>query len=107
MNREGYTSKREAKRALMEHGYRPAFSSPGRPQLWIGPDPKRERVAVALARYVDSEQSWRIVPYPEPAVAGKELAAELAARDKVVGSDHVEIGDEAPKRAYPRLEDLV
>lgn len=105
MNREGYTSKREAKRALMEHGYRVAGT--GRPQLWIGPYPKRERVTVALARYVDSEQSWCIVPYPEPAVAGKEPAAELAARDKVVGSDHVEIGDEAPKRAYPRLEDLV
>lgn len=92
MNREGYTSKREAKRALMEHGYRPAFSSPGRPELWIGPDPKRERVAVALASHIGGKEEWRI--------------EELAKRDHVVTSGSYVQATE-PQPAMPRLEDLV
>ena len=106
MNREGYTSKHEAKKALMEHGYRSAFSSPGRPELWIGPDPKRERVAVALASYIDGKEEWRIVPYPEPAVCNAREAEELAKRDRVVTSGGYVQATE-PQRAYPRLEDLV
>lgn len=106
MNREGYTSKREAKRALMEHGYRPAFSSPGRPELWIGPDPKRERVAVALASYIGGKEEWRIVPYPEPAVCNAREAEELATRDHVVTSGSYVRATE-PQPAMPRLEDLV
>ena len=84
MNREGYTSKREAKRALMEHGYRVAGT--GRPQLWIGPYPKRERVTVALASCIGGKEEWRIVPYPEPAVCNAREAEELAKRDRVVTS---------------------
>lgn len=75
-----YTTRVDARRALVADGYTSGFSSPSRPELWIK---GRSRLAVAR-RVRGADADWVIVPYPEPATATPEQAAELAKRDGIV-----------------------
>jgi hypothetical protein len=70
----------EARTALVTDGYKSAFASPGRPELWVK---GKSRVAIAR-RVVDADESWVILPYPEPATCSPSEAVELAQRDGVV-----------------------
>jgi hypothetical protein len=64
--RKSYVSAEAAKTALVRTGYTPAFSSPGRPQLWVkSDDPANTKERFAVARIGDVHS---IVKYPEPAV---------------------------------------
>jgi hypothetical protein len=75
-----YDTREEARRALGEQGYQSAFSSPGRPELWIK---GKSRMAIAR-RVVDADEDWIALPYPEPSTATCMQVHELAKRDGIV-----------------------
>ena len=77
MIKTGHPTAESARTELANEGYRQAFSSPGRPALYIKKHSKRYAVA-ELEKARSSE--WLIVPYPEPSVVNaNELSALLEA----------------------------
>jgi len=67
----------EARTTLVEEGFQHAFSSPGRPELWIK---GKLRKAVAR-RTIEADQDWVIVDYPEPSVCRAVDLPALVERD--------------------------
>lgn len=77
---KSHDTRAEARKAVVDDGYKSAFSSPGRPELWVK---GKSRVAVAR-RVVGADESWVILTYPEPPCASPAEVIELAKRDGVV-----------------------
>lgn len=72
---DGFDSAQDARTYLYRTlGYAHAFSSPGRPMLWVKGKDRR-----AVARKPDG--LWYIVPYPEPATGIPDVVGELETRD--------------------------
>lgn len=61
MNTNGHKDFQSARRELSANGYAEAFSSPGRPFLFVKKGGSRMGVH-------EKDGEWRIVTYPEPAV---------------------------------------
>ena len=91
MNRT-HPTRQAARTELSTAGYMSAFSSPGRPELWVK---KGSRLAVAR-RVRGADEDWVILPYPEPATCTAEQAFELAKRDGVVLNGGVLPNDTEP-----------
>jgi hypothetical protein len=73
------TTRQEVRASLTKQGYRDAFSSPGRPELWIGP--KGDRKATARNK---TTGEWSVVPYPEPSCCTPSESSALEERDGIV-----------------------
>ena len=69
MIRTGHPTLQTAYEELTANGYREAFSSPGRPRLWVKGKPGKSQKRVAV-QVLDNDER-RIVDYPEPAVVNQ------------------------------------
>jgi hypothetical protein len=78
--KHSHDTRLQARIVLAEEGYIVAFSSPGRPELWVKLSDSDRRCAIA--RVVEgADETWRIVAYPEPAVCGADEMPALLNRD--------------------------
>lgn len=95
-----YDTREQARKAMGDAGFKSAFSSPGRPELWI-----KGRSRMAIARRIrGADEDWVSLPYPEPATATPAQVAELAKRDGVVLQAGKYV---APEDAHPSVPPLV
>ncbi len=72
-----HVTRLQARTELANAGFHNAFSTPGRPELWVK---GRDRRAVQR-RVIGADEAWLIVAYPEPAVCLPEQVASLYLRD--------------------------
>lgn len=83
MKLRDHESRAAVRKHLIDNGFVDAFTSPGRPELWLKPGSPKLRYAVQRERSDEGER-WHIIPYPEPSVCSSQKVRELAARDGVL-----------------------